>query len=371
MNLKIFTVIFATVFGSGVLLFLLTRPSGVFLSPISNEPPSKTLATKTAPKMLVGFLPFWTMSDINNDYENVDIVYYFSLTVKNTGEFDKTDPGYSRLKNFPKVGKSRGLTITCMKQDDIEAVISNPAKRKRVIENTLKIMKDNDLPHLNIDFEYVGAPPGNLSKNYTKFIQEAVELVHGQNGTVSVATLSDAVWKIRMYDVAQISKSADYIIVMAYDFTRLSSSVSGPVAPLFGKERFEYDVYSTVVDYIKTIPSEKIILGVPFYGYEWGTVDNKPYSFTTGNYAALSTIKRTAAIIKNTNVMFDDLSKTPWLAYFDKGIWKQVWFENERSLDLKLELVNQAGLGGLAIWALGYEGSAGSPLWQMIEDKIK
>lgn len=374
MNLKIFTVIFATVLGSGILLFLLTRPSGVFLSPIADRQPSEVLAAETTPKKTFGFLPFWTMNNLDNNYQNVDIVYYFSLTVKETGEFDKTDPGWSRLKNFPKVGKSQGITIACMKQADIEAVINNPAKRAKVIANTLKIMKDYGFSDLNLDFEYVGAPPGNLSQNYSKFVNEAAEAVHKTGGTVSVATLSDAVWKLRMYNIAQIGKFADYIIVMAYDFTRLSSTVSGPVAPLFGKEKFEYDVYSTVTDYLKTIPAEKIILGVPFYGYEWPTQDNKPYSFVVGDSSALSTIKRTAETIKNNNVTvnFDELSKIPWFTYFDpKGrVWRQVWFENERSLGLKLDLVNQAGLGGLAIWALGYEGNS-TNLWQIIQEKIK
>ncbi|MEK7127679.1 MAG: glycosyl hydrolase family 18 protein [Patescibacteria group bacterium] len=372
MNLKIFAIIFAVLFSGGIAIFLLTRPSGILLSPMAKEQPSNVLAAESTPKKTFGFLPFWTIKDVTNDYKDVDVVYYFSLTVKDTGEFDKADPGYARLKSAPKLGKSQGLTIACMKQADIEAVINNPAKRKKVIDNTLAIMKENNFSALNIDFEYVGAPPGNLSKNYTKFIQEATDAVHKTGGTVSVDTLSDAVWKLRMYNIADIGKIADYIIVMAYDFTRLTSHAAGPVAPLFGKEKFEYDVYSTVTDYMKVMPAGKIVLGVPFYGYEWPTQDNKPYSFVISDNSALSTIKRTAQTIKDNNatVNFDELSKTPWFAYVDNGRWRQVWFENERSLGLKLDLVNQADLAGLAIWALGYEGSTGSPLWQTIREKL-
>ncbi len=300
----------------------------------------------------------------------MDIVYYFSLTVKADGEFDRADPGWSRLKDFSKIGKKQGLTISCMKQEDILSVVNNPAKRQKVVNNTLEIMNKYGLTELNLDFEYAGTPPASLTKNYTSFVREFKGRLPAA-ATLSVATFADAVWKIRMYDIPEIAKFADFIIVMAYDFTRPSSTISGPVAPLFGKEKFEYDVYSAITGYIKTAPPEKIVLGIPFYGYEWVTVDNQPYAFTLGQSGALSTIKRTTETIKKTAapVMFDRLSQTPWLAYQDQGRWKQVWFENERSLGLKLDLVNQAELAGLAIWALGYEGNNPS-LWEAIRAKL-
>ena len=371
-----FVVYFVTVALTVAGLRLKNKDSG-FLSPLGTKRGDQVLAAQTTPKKIFGFLPFWNLKDLNTKhYDNVDVVYYFSLTVKATGEFDKSEPGYSRLKSAPKVGKAQGLTIACMKQADIEAVINNQAKRRRVIDNTIKIMAENNFTELNVDFEYVGVPPGNLSQNYTKFIQEAADAVHKTGGTVSVATLSDAVWKSRIYNIAEIGKAADYIIVMAYDFTRLPSASSGPVAPLFGREKFEYDVYTTMIDYLKNAPAQKIVLGVPFYGYEWPNVDNKPYSFTLNNSSfgpALSTIKRTVETIKETGatVVFDDLSKTPWISYFDAGsqTWRQVWFENERSIGLKLDLINQADLGGMAIWALGYEGYNPN-LWGVIKDKI-
>ncbi len=351
-----------------------------FLSPFTERKINEeVLASNTSPKKIFGFLPFWTLKDLHREsYQDVDVVYYFSLIVKDSGEFDKTEPGWLRLKDFPKIGKSQGLTITCMKQDDIVAVINNPGKQKRIIANTLALMKQHHLTHLDVDFEYVGSPPSNLTKNYTSFIKNFADKLHEEipGSTLSVATLSDAVWKTRMYDIVEIGKVADYIIVMAYDFTRIPSANSGPVAPLFGREKFEYDVYTTMTDYLKSAPAEKIVMGIPFYGYEWPTIDNEPYAFTLSRTSfgpALSTIKRTAQTLTETGatVVFDDLSKTPWFSYFDaKGqTWRQVWFENERSIGLKLDLVNQADLAGMAIWALGYEGNNPN-LWGVIKDKI-
>jgi spore germination protein YaaH len=46
-----------------------------------------------------------------------------------------------------------------------------------------------------------------------------------------------------------------------------------------------------------------------------------------------------------------------------------VYFENSRSLSYKLDYVNQLNLGGIAIWALGYEGDS-RELWDVVNRKL-
>ncbi|MEK7565523.1 MAG: glycosyl hydrolase family 18 protein [Patescibacteria group bacterium] len=363
----------------GLFASLFTSPSHTILSPVPSLP--TVLFANISPKKVFGFLPFWTIKDVNSEtLKNVDVIYYFSLTVKSNGEFDKADPGYARLGELEKFDRKFGLTISSMNQDTIAAVINSPTRRQKVIDNTIKLIKLNNFLtfDVNLDFEYVGVPPNYMVENFSNFVSELTTAIHQQGGTLSVATLSDAVWKVRLYDIKTISKSADYVIVMAYDFTRLNSQAAGPIAPLFGKEKYEYDVYSTIADYLRESSPAKIVLGVPFYGYEWPVLNNQPNSFVLGASSfgpALSTYKRTLETISKTNssVNFDDYSKSPWFSYFDKDsrTWRQVWFENERSLGLKLDFVNQANLSGIAIWALGYDGNVGSPLWQVIAEKIK
>jgi spore germination protein YaaH len=52
------------------------------------------------------------------------------------------------------------------------------------------------------------------------------------------------------------------------------------------------------------------------------------------------------------------------------GQIQTIFYENSRSLSYKLDLVNHTELGGIAIWALGYEGTT-NELWEVIGQKLE
>ena len=114
------------------------------------------------------------------------------------------------------------------------------------------------------------------------------------------------------------------------------------VAPLNMVER--------VLNYaVKEIPSEKILMGVPNYGYDW------TLPFIEGTAArAVSNIRAvTLAGEVNASINFDETAKAPYFNYFDSNQRKhEVWFEDARSLQAKYELVNKYNLGGISFWNL-------------------
>ena len=48
-----------------------------------------------------------------------------------------------------------------------------------------------------------------------------------------------------------------------------------------------------------------------------------------------------------------------------------MWFENQKSLGLKFDLVNRTKLGGIAIFALGDDSKEAKPLWDQVKLKLK
>lgn len=169
----------------------------------------------------------------------------------------------------------------------------------------------------------------------------------------------------------------DHVIIMAYDFYPLASQVAGPVAPLTGKERYGYDVTTGVNDYLSKVPSQKLLLGVPFYGYDWPTKNDERGSAVISSTEGpkVSSYARSVETAQKNNslINFDHDSKSVWFSYFDKQnhTWRQVWFENERSLGLKFDLVNRTNLGGIAIFALGDDSREAKPLWDEVKRKLK
>lgn len=349
-----------------------------------------------SPKTVIGFLPFWTIKEATINYGLLDRIAYFGLGVEKDGNFIKTfedgneEPGLTGLKSekleiiiheAKKQNVKVDLVLRLMNNDDIETLVNSPSKRKTLIKNTVAKIKERDLDGVNIDFEYVGAPENLTVKNFTTLVKEfKSELSKNpeKDYVVSVDTYADSVKKVRLYDIDSLGKTADFIIVMAYDFNQPKSFSAGPVAPLFGEEIYDYDVVTTVTDYLKNASSQKIVLGVPWYGYDWPVTDSKPNSKTLSgsqqHFAALSTFKRTKELIEKKGITpkWDEYGKSPWFSYFDQEekVWRQVYYDDERSLSLKYSLVNEASLKGIAVWALGYEGNNNS-LWQVVKEKLK
>jgi spore germination protein YaaH len=67
---------------------------------------------------------------------------------------------------------------------------------------------------------------------------------------------------------------------------------------------------------------------------------------------------------------WDERSLTPYISYVEDEEYFIGFFENERSLSYKIDLASGLNLGGVAIWAMGYEGDT-ADLWQAIENRGK
>lgn len=334
-------------------------------------------------KEIVGFLPFWLVKEANINYSQLTTLVYSDISFDKNGKVvrlsdDSTEePGWTRfnsdeLKTIIKNAKDKGvhteLAIKVIDNDTITSIVNNPLARKDTITNAMDEMKGKGFEGINVDFEYQGIPDMHSIENFNIFLEEFGKALHETNPryTISVDVYADSIKKTRLWDLKKLSSEVDKVIVMAYDFTSLSSVRAGPVAPFSGSpDKYEYDVTTAVKDFIQVVPKQKIILGVPFYGYDWPTFDESPMSETrkdSANYGspALSSYKRSMEIVKEKNlkISWDEDAQVPWFAYkdTDKNTYHEVYFENEKSLAKKLELLLTNDLGGIGIWALGYDG---------------
>ncbi|OQA82057.1 MAG: putative sporulation-specific glycosylase YdhD [Microgenomates group bacterium ADurb.Bin238] len=175
----------------------------------------------------------------------------------------------------------------------------------------------------------------------------------------------------QLWDVPRISRAVDYVVVMAYDFHRRGSSQAGPVAPLFGgKNKWDTDIHQHLVEYLKYVPREKVVLGLPFYGYGWQTESRSPQANSfpnTGFTATYQSVQEILADKKRNQVQtgWDDHALCPYLSYIEDDKIYMIYYEDVTSISYKLEYVKQLNLAGIAIWALGYEGQ-NRDLWDVV-----
>lgn len=348
--------------------------------------------THSEGKMVYGFLPYWNLDKIALQPELTHLSY-FSLGINADGTIstrneDGVEMGYHRLDSDDLASISARLeendqkvelTFTQFNADDTYAFINSSKAWDNFFTALDSVLLAYPFSGINIDIEYGGTVDQKLKGNFSLFIKTLKQKLNEKYSHInlSVSVYASAAEGSSIWEIGPIGEWADYVVVMAYDFHRRSSVKAGPVAPIFGgKELWDNDISNYLQTFLKVMPKEKILLGVPFYGYEWQTTSRDPRAHTfpdTGATASYSRVQKlleseTKAKLK-VQEQWNEEALSPYLSYVENGEIFVLYYENSRSLSYKLDLVNQLDLGGIAIWALGYEGDS-RELWETIGRKL-
>lgn len=213
--------------------------------------------------------------------------------------------------------------------------------QNRVIDNLIDVMLEKGYLGLDVDFEYI---PPEQTQNYAAFLENIRERLHELGFFLQVdlapKTYADQPGLLyEAHDYAVIGGIADRVLLMTYEW----GYTYGPpmsVAPINQVRR--------VVEYgVSEIPPEKILMGIPNYGYDWTLPYEKGISRATsiGNQEAISIARRNGA-----QIQFDELSKSPFFTYVRDGAEHVVWFEDVRSIEQKLMLREEFALHGVSYW---------------------
>jgi spore germination protein YaaH len=368
-SLGIFLVVFA-------LYATFFSPSAELYSPLASTKPT-TYDLRPKNYIVLGFAPYWNLKKLSQEsLSSITHFAYFHLLLNGDGTvFQKInrreeDPGFTNYKRLLAGTIERGnkpLIITVMpeSQTALSQSISSPNSREKTINTLLNLLSESKATGINIDYEPLGEIPESTKQNFTLFIKE----LHAKLPTsqISISIYASAASKPRIWDLKDLDPFTNYFVVMTYDYTMPGSSSAGPNSPLRGSgDLFEHDIIKNISELSKLIPSNKILLGIPFYGYQWNTVDSSKYSpvESKGTTASLERIEEMLRD-KTLELLWDRNTLTPYGIASSSGQISQIYFENATSMKLKLDFVKSANLGGIAIWALGYEGQD-SWVWPII-----
>ena len=194
----------------------------------------------------------------------------------------------------------------------------------------------------NFDFENIDYADRN---RLTTFVSYLSNHLHQYNikTSIDVTGYSDSPEWSLVYNRKALADTVDYVVLMAYDETWAKSTTAGPVA--------SYPwVRSHTERMLSEVPSQKLILGVPFYMRLW---------HDTNGYAKSETLamKNTSNYFANyrDKMTWDDRLKLYYLSIPTASGSDRIWFEDNTSLGLKLDLVKELHLGGFAAWRKGFE----------------
>lgn len=362
-------------------------PSTDLISPLSNAPLPENRETDQSDYLILGFAPYWNLRKLTPEsLASITHFAYFNLHLDKSGDLytkvnaREEDPSYTNYKRLLSGTIDHGdkpLIITLMpeSQTALKQSISSLTTRQNTVKTIVKVVNESGASGVNIDYEPLGEIEPELRNNFTLFIRELRSELDGLDELdrlLTISTYASVATRPRIWDLRQLEPYTDYFVIMTYDYTLPGAKSAGPNSPLRGSgELFEHDIIKNISAISRLIPAQKVLLGIPFYGYEWDTLDETKYS-PTDSRGSVASLERVQQMLddKTLELIWDRNSLTPYGIASSSGKISQIYFENETSIKLKLEFVKSANLGGIAIWALGYEGQT-DWLWPTINNTLR
>ncbi|MDR0656720.1 MAG: glycoside hydrolase [Treponema sp.] len=265
---------------------------------------------------------------LRGNYPLSDVVY-FGAEIDTYGSLTDV-PDRKKLTWFPgrvhlgvACNSSRALTHFVLEKEG--------AVRKQLIADLLEASRYYD--GLQIDFELVPAKDGG---NFLSFLTELRAGLSGKMFTIALParlkTLQDDV-----YDYRKISPLVDRVLVMAYD-EHWSTSAPGPIASM--------SWCRSVASYsLSVLEPEKLVMGIPFYGRTWGSI-NPFRAFFFSGIQRIREENHVSSIRRENGI--------PTFTY-EAPLLVTVYYEDQYSLSARMEMYRHMGVGAIGFWSIGQE----------------
>ncbi|MCB0806954.1 MAG: hypothetical protein KDC05_14240 [Bacteroidales bacterium] len=332
----------------------------------------KTEVNSDLQKRVFGYHPYWSGDKyLNYQWELLSDLSFFSYEVDPATGNPVTTHNW---ENAPVIdtaithGVKVHLCVTLF--SDHADFFGNAQAKQTLIDNIINLIEMRGAHGVNMDVE---ALPSSQSENFNNFIIDLSIQVHDALPDAEVSIAAPAVNWSDKFDIPLLNEYIDFFMVMAYDYYWSGATEAGPVSPLYSMVDYYSYNFSKTISYYQHegVPAEKILTGVPYYAYQWPTETGVAPSATTGSATAY-----TYSYVKNnssgnyslSNKHREENSFGPYFAFEDGG-WYQCWIDDVYSMGEKYDIVNRRGLGGIGIWALGYDDGY-TDFWDLINEKF-
>ena len=335
-------------------------------------------------KVIYGFWPHWKdPQSYQPDWSGLTHISYFCMGANSNGtlntsniEADHDDDGITDYDSIRNTAHSHNvkvtLTVTCFDhnmQDDILAY-----HRNDLVNNISQKLQHYGADGVSIDFEGVNGTNSKTGESNIFLMKQFMQTLHdtlkNANHKYHISFCVQG-WEDPVYynNTTNLSQYTDAVFLMGYDYhladydsSKEWKNSTGAVSPYFG-------VIESVERLCEYYPKDKIILGVPFYGYDWACESKLPGAKRLNSTGTSVEMKDAITYAQKNESLWDSNSHTPWYRYNQSDTWHQCWYDNETSLGLKFDYVNSANLAGTGFWALGFEGN-NADIWNVVKEKF-
>lgn len=300
-----------------------------------------------------------TRQETNNTLESyVSVTKDMNVIVPTWFNVISDDGTYNSLASKEYVDKAHemGLQVWAMVENvstqesvknlNTKTLMSSTSTRRKLIENLMKEADTYGFDGFNLDFESLKAEAG---PHYVQFIREMSVSCRQKGLVLSVDNYVPSPYSA-FYNRREQGIVADYVIIMGYD-EHYAGGDAGSVASIsYVKDGIE--------NTLKEVPKEKVINAVPFYTRVWTVNEGK----TTSKAYGIADARQWVAD-NHVDLTWDQELGQFYGSTVNGNGEQYIWMEDEKSMALKIGLVKDFDLAGVACWKLGFESS---DIWDIV-----
>ena len=271
-----------------------------------------------------------------------------------------SDGTYTSLASRDYVDKAHdmGLKVWAMVENvsteesvknlNTKTLMSSTSTRKKLIEKLMNEADTYGFDGFNLDFESLKAEAG---PHYVQFIREMSVACRNKGLVLSVDNYVPSSYTA-FYNRREQGIVADYVIVMGYD-EHYAGGEAGSVSSIpYVREGIE--------NTLKEVPKEKVINAVPFYTRVWTVNEGKTSSKAYGISDARQWVEE-----NQVELSWDKLLGQYYGETVSGSGQQYIWMEEEDSMKLKIDLIKEFDLAGVACWKLGFEPA---DIWDIVSE---
>lgn len=302
-------------------------------------------------------------------YDHLTYLNWFAIEPDSSGAIAKTNGwGSTTTLDIVSTAHSKGVKVlvSAVMFDDtaICTLLNSSTNRSNLINNLLSQVSLGNADGVAIDFEN---PTGSCMSGFEVLTRDLASALHSKNASHHLSlALPPIDWSnVFHYDV--LATYADSLFIMGYGF-HYSSSDPGPVDPLFASSTWgKYALDYSVQDYLAVAGAsrQKIILGLPLYGFDWPTVDASVPGDATATAPSIKWKEAQEGAAKYGR-KWDADADSPYYTY-NNGAWHQVWYPDVEDMNARFDYINDQALGGVGFWAVGFD-QLDPDLWAAVDD---
>ena len=239
-------------------------------------------------------------------------------------------------------------------------------------DSCVTFIKQYGFDGVDLDWEYPVS--GGLSTNskrpedkhnFTLLLQKIREKLDAQGAIdnkhylLTIAGSADSTY-LNNVELSSIHPYLDYATIMTYDLHGTWDAYTDLHAPLYNNTDVSPQYKSSVNSSINawkqaSFPMNKLVMGIPFYGYVYSSVPNNNHglyqSFSGANSIGYGKIAASYLNQPGYTRYVHSQSMVPWL--YNGSTF--ISYEDTQSIGLKTDFIKSNGLGGAMIWELSQD----------------